>query len=450
MSIADRGLLAACHRFARGAALALLAVGVVVLIGWMWNIEILRSVIPGLVPMNPVSAICFMLAGVTLFNSGGASARRSPLAVACAVLVLCVGALRLLGYVSPLDVRLDRWLFSDRLAGNTMAPNTALNFCIDGIALTLLALGVALPLAQLLAMFAAVIAFMALLGYVFDVPLFGLPGYIPMALNSALCFLAVELGLLASTAEKGAVLTLVSRLSGGRMVRRLLPAVVLLPFVLGLIGDYGVRRHWFAAQFAMALVVTFSIVGMLALLVLLARWLNRDDIEIERLLTTDTLTGLLNRRTLMEELGNQTAAAIRYRLPLATAMVDLDHFKQINDGHGHAVGDRVLQQLGSLIKSSLRETDVAGRYGGEEFVIVLPHTDQAGALVFGERLRHSISEMVVIAGGKQLNVTCSIGIAQVIITDTPQPELALALADQALYVAKREGRNRVHSAHGET
>ena len=128
-------------------------------------------------------------------------------------------------------------------------------------------------------------------------------------------------------------------------------------------------------------------------------------------------------------------------------MIDLDHFKQINDSHGHAVGDKVLIELGRLIQATLRETDVAGRYGGEEFVIVLPHTDAGGALIFGERLRQLIAAMPVDIGeGRTLTVTCSIGISQMMITETPQPEQALAHADAALYRAKREGRNRVEMA----
>ncbi len=447
MAIADSSLLAACHRFAWIAAGALMAVATGALLGWALDIEVLRSIIPGLIAMNPVTAVAFLLAGLSLLWSGGPGPRRSRVALVCAVVVALIGAARLLGYLSAFDPGLDRLLFSDQVGGNIMAPNTALNLCIDGIALALLALGVAIHVAQFLALAAAAIAFMALLGYLFDVALIGLPGYMPMALNSALCFLAVEMGMLASSAEHGPVSALVSRLSGGRVARRQVPAAVLLPVVMGWLILRGVRDHNFSPEFAMALLVTGCVIGMIGLIMFSANWLNAGDAEIERLLTVDPLTGLLNRRALMEALGNETAAALRYRMPLATAMIDLDHFKQINDTHGHAVGDKVLSELGRLIKASLRETDVGGRYGGEEFVVVLPHTDAPGALIFGERLRQLIADMVVDMGaGPALTVTCSIGISQMMVTETPQPEQALAHADAALYKAKREGRNRVEMA----
>ncbi len=447
MAIADSRLLASCHRFAWLAAGALMTVAAGALLGWAADIEVLRSIVPGLIAMNPVTAVAFVLAGMSLLWSGGPGPRRSRVALVCAVVVALIGAARLLGYLTAFDPGLDRLLFSDQVGGNVMAPNTALNLCIDGVALALLALGVAISVAQFLAMAAAAIAFMALLGYLFDVALIGLPGYMPMALNSALCFLAVEMGMLASSAEQGPVSALVSRLSGGRVARPLVPAAVLLPVVMGWLILLGVRKHGFSPEFAMALLVTGCVIGMLGLIIFSAGWLNAGDAEIERLLTTDPLTGLLNRRALMEALGNETAAALRYRMPLATAMIDLDHFKLINDTHGHAVGDKVLRELGQLIESTLRETDVGGRYGGEEFVIVLPHTDADGALVFGERLRQRIAAMEVDAGhGKTLKVTCSIGISQMMITETPQPEQALAHADAALYKAKREGRNRVEMA----
>jgi len=445
MAIADSRILAACHRFAWLSAGALMAVAASALLGWAFDVELLRSLIPGLISMNPITGVAFVLAGLSLLLSRGPA--RSRVALACALAVALIGAARLLGYLTPLDLGLDRLLFSSQVGGNLMAPNTALNLLIDGAALALLALGMAIPVAQFLAMGAAAIAFMALLGYLFDVPLIGLPGYMPMALNSALCFLAVELGLLASSADQGPVSALVSRLSGGRVARPLVPAAVLLPVVMGWLALHGMRKQGFSAEFAVALLVTGCVIGMLGLIVFSASWLNRGDAEIERLLTTDPLTGLLNRRALMEALGNETAAALRYRMPLATAMIDLDHFKQINDSHGHAVGDKVLAELGRLIRAALRETDVAGRYGGEEFVIVLPHTDAPGALIFGERLRQLIAAMTVdIGGGRVLAVTCSIGISQMMITETPQPEQALAHADAALYKAKREGRNRVEMA----
>jgi diguanylate cyclase (GGDEF)-like protein len=279
------------------------------------------------------------------------------------------------------------------------------------------------------------------------VPLFGLPGYMPMALHTSLCFLLVELGLLASSADAGFVAGLMNTRSGGRAARRLLPMVVLLPAALGFLGIDGMRAGLFAPEFAMALIVTCCGVGLAVMLVVVAGWLNAGDAEVERLLTLDTLTGVLNRRTVLSFLATETAACLRYRMPLCAAMVDIDFFKNINDQHGHAAGDAVLQQIGALIRSTLRETDAAGRYGGEEFIVVLPHTSRDGAAFYAERLRRSIADAPFrLPSGEKVAVTASIGLAEITAGESPQPEQALGRADAALYKAKREGRNRVQLA----
>ena len=183
------------------------------------------------------------------------------------------------------------------------------------------------------------------------------------------------------------------------------------------------------------------------MLLLAARWLNEGDAEVERLLTLDTLTGVLNRRTVLGLLSTETAACLRYRMPLCTAMVDIDLFKHINDLHGHAAGDAVLSQVGGLIRSTLRETDAAGRYGGEEFIVVLPHTEAAGAGLYAERLRACIANAQFrVPSGEWISVTVSVGLAEIMPDEMPQPEQALSRADKALYKAKRDGRNRVQLA----
>ncbi len=159
--------------------------------------------------------------------------------------------------------------------------------------------------------------------------------------------------------------------------------------------------------------------------------------------TRDPLTGLANRGTTLQELQNRVELSRRHGRALAVVMCDLDHFKIINDTHGHGVGDMVLKTFGDRVRSNLRGTDLAGRIGGEEFLLVLPETELEGALNLAERLRVALCDHPVpVAGSMSLNVTASLGVAQLLDEDRDGGAL-LARADHALYQAKRSGRNRI-------
>jgi len=165
--------------------------------------------------------------------------------------------------------------------------------------------------------------------------------------------------------------------------------------------------------------------------------------------TRDPLTGLNNRRSALEELQNRFDLSDRHNRPLAVIMCDLDHFKSINDTLGHGAGDLVLEEFGRRVKLNLRTTDLAGRIGGEEFLLILPETDMEGALLLAERLRAATGEHVFDLGTENLKVTCSLGVAQRTADDRDGGAL-LARADSALYAAKRGGRDRVRSdPHGD-
>ncbi len=151
---------------------------------------------------------------------------------------------------------------------------------------------------------------------------------------------------------------------------------------------------------------------------------------------TDPLTGLRNRRAFLERLHEETERATRYGSPLSLAMVDVDHFKMLNDTHGHPVGDAALQQIGQVLRSQSRTTDLVARYGGEEFVIILPATDLDGAQVLGERFRRSVEQ----ARSCDLPLTVSVGVAEL---HTNSGDDLVRDADIALYRAKADGRNCV-------
>jgi len=167
--------------------------------------------------------------------------------------------------------------------------------------------------------------------------------------------------------------------------------------------------------------------------------------EAERRAQTDPLTGVLNRRSLIERLD---AACLRARargLPIALLFIDLDHFKEINDSFGHAAGDACLRKIIGPIQAELRQSDVIGRYGGEEFVVILSSADIAAAHPIAERIRNRVADVRVEGFGPSINLTCSIGVAT---SDTlgVWGEHLIAQADAAVYAAKRSGRNRVQVA----
>ncbi|MYM23288.1 diguanylate cyclase [Duganella sp. FT135W] len=173
------------------------------------------------------------------------------------------------------------------------------------------------------------------------------------------------------------------------------------------------------------------------------RSLNAAVRELELLATTDELTGLHNRRSLQDRLKFEVARSRRFRSPLSALMIDLDHFKQINDEYGHLVGDQVLANVGRLLRESLRVIDLPSRYGGEELCVVLPNTPVEGACKLADTLRLKIEAQLHTAGARQFQVTASIGVGTFNHMDINDADGLLQQADAALYRAKRSGRNRV-------
>jgi diguanylate cyclase (GGDEF)-like protein len=162
--------------------------------------------------------------------------------------------------------------------------------------------------------------------------------------------------------------------------------------------------------------------------------------ETQRLANSDGLTGLQNRRRATERLELELERARRYGTQLCVLLCDVDHFKQVNDRFGHNVGDEVLALVAASLSETIRQVDLVSRWGGEEFLVLLPDTDRNGAMVVAERLRSAVASLPAVNGGPE-RVTCSIG-----MTSYDQDDSAAAFidrADQALYRAKKNGRNRV-------
>jgi diguanylate cyclase (GGDEF)-like protein len=171
---------------------------------------------------------------------------------------------------------------------------------------------------------------------------------------------------------------------------------------------------------------------------------QKDDALMRRLATVDCLTGMLNRRAFFQQADSARLLSLRLRKPIALLMLDIDHFKQLNDGFGHGCGDEALKVFADTARGVLRDHDVLGRLGGEEFALALPGTALEGALEAAERLRVAVLDAPVISRSPGYRVTVSIGV--VTIGAGEELAAALARADHALYAAKTGGRNRVEVA----
>lgn len=196
-------------------------------------------------------------------------------------------------------------------------------------------------------------------------------------------------------------------------------------------------------------IVTLGNAWLLAMMALMAVWAQLSQLHmllrLYREATHDVLTGLNNRRALMNGLRHEVHSAQRSRRPLSVLLMDLDHFKRINDSHGHIHGDEVLRRFGHLLAELMQMPNIAGRFGGEEFFAVLPHTDKAGARAMAETIRQRCAELVIPGHqGEPIPVTVSIGVAQ--LETGEEVSQLISRVDDVLYLAKESGRNLVSTA----
>jgi len=175
----------------------------------------------------------------------------------------------------------------------------------------------------------------------------------------------------------------------------------------------------------------------------LERYILPTRAELKYRATHDGLTGIYNRIFFQEKIEDEVRRSLRYGTPLSLMMIDIDHFKAINDTYGHQAGDACLSAVAALIRRLPRQVDTAARYGGEEFAVILPHTDIDQASHLAERIRQAVEAMSVPCGKHAIRLTISIGIGCLEAEEAPSPEALIRAADQALYAAKEGGRNCV-------
>jgi diguanylate cyclase (GGDEF)-like protein len=203
--------------------------------------------------------------------------------------------------------------------------------------------------------------------------------------------------------------------------------------------DY-VSPYYVTSQFMLG--VPFVTFAFVICYMLLSRW-KRREAQAQRLAVTDPLTGVANRRAFLDTLEREYARAQRDQSSMAVVMLDLDHFKNTNDSHGHAAGDAVLCHAAAVLGGVVREVDSVGRLGGEEFAILLPGATASEAMDVAERCRAALCRAPVMHEGAPVDVTASLGVCGLPANTVQRASRFLELADQALYAAKDGGRNRV-------
>lgn len=175
--------------------------------------------------------------------------------------------------------------------------------------------------------------------------------------------------------------------------------------------------------------------------------INETQQKLMALASIDDLTQLYNRRYFFERFNQEVERAKRYQRPLSCIIMDIDYFKHVNDSYGHLAGDQVLIDIAQILKNNCRQSDLAGRYGGEELIILLPETEAGGAMIIADRIREIIEEHQTVDGkGVVIGVTVSMGVASLSGTELgniDKNERIVQYADDALLVAKKGGRNRI-------
>ncbi len=430
-------------------------IGVLVLIGWILDNEILKRLDTRLVAMNPVTAICLILSGVAIIlrqNLNNRPNLRLPGLICCAI-VMMVALMKLSEVVGIWPFGIDTLLFSTHLAigsgpPNRMAPNTAFNFLLISSALTLLYTKRAIVLSQILAAITVLISLLAIVGYAYGVRKFyGVALFIPMALHTATSFLLLAGATLSISTDVGLMAIITNDGPAGRTSRILLPCAIILPIGMGWLRLIGQQAGLYEYEVGISIFVMSNVLVFTILI-----WWNASQLfnsdqkrlqaedQLRHSATHDRLTGLANRSLFTDRLMqclNRTRRSPN--LPFTVFFLDLDGFKQVNDRLGHEAGDHLLREVAQCLVKCSRNTDLVARMGGDEFTILSEVMAQTGdAHILAERILRNIPRSHTV-NGITIPVGISIGIA-VYEAHYIDPQEMIRNADTALYQAKQQGK----------
>jgi diguanylate cyclase (GGDEF)-like protein len=421
--------------------LAVSSGAIAVLLAWATQSGVLQSFGPGPLGMKANTAFCLVLLSIAIWARRRAARHHVLIQRLAGAIVLVVAALTGLEYLLGINLALDQLVFADpaTLAGaanppGRMAPTTVISMVLLGAAL--LSPGTMssqrVRRSSVLVWLSALFPFIALIGHIYQAN--ALSGaFTQMSTETSLGLIALCIAAVAIAPHETVGAVVLRASAGGMVARRLVPASILVPITIGGGVLWGERAGLYDAAFGVLILIVAITVSFGLVAGWIAWTLDREQarrISAEQNADTDLLTGLGSRRAMVDQLERLVISAERNNNAFSVLAIDGDGLKQINDTHGHAAGDAALVRLAGIVVATLRDSDICGRVGGDEFLALLPDTPGREAEVIALRLRDALFR----ASG-DLHLTASIGIGRWCRGMTAG-ELLLA-ADGALYEDKR-------------
>lgn len=421
--------------------------GFVVLAGYFGNVEALYRPISGGPATNPLTATVVMLIGLGL---GIGTLRHGPwLQRIASIAALVATGSRLLDAAVGTSIAMTLTPFHDLVVtdlamgkSNAMGVNSATMLFLVSLSVLFHSFKLELT-AQITGFLALAIPLISFTGYAYGFDQF----YGQMSLITATAGIFLSSSALFTTAKRGALRAVLSPYIGGRIARLQITLGILVPFTLGFLVVKALVETSVGNPFGAFVVgISWFIITLVCISAVIQERADQQRRRAERKLLlsarTDPLTGLPNRRTFFHDGEREMIRAHRTKNVLSVLMLDIDHFKKVNDTAGHAMGDRILIEIGNQLSHSVRAVDLVARLGGEEFAILLADTDIESAKRVGEKIRRQIEELEV-EGWTDIYGPITISIGCTHSSNHTDLDHVLSIADEALYEAKSTGRNRV-------
>lgn len=425
---------------------------IVVLIGWYTGITVLTSFIPRYDPMRFNTALCFMLSGISLIllnirYSVIKFLNFSFLNLIIRVLsfvIVTIALLTFFEYLLNINLKIDQLFYNIKaqqlatIYTNHMPLNTVFGFLLFGLSLLFatFAADKSKFISQIFAVLVGFIVLVSFMGYITGETVFAsfIEGNVIIALNSLILFSFAVLSLFLVEPDKGIIAVFLRRSSGGILLRNLLPAYIFLVFLIVAIIVLGINVTLYTPVFAVIFFAFVKIIIVAIIIYFLAKKIDSVDIDL--------LTMLRNRNSMQQIMQQEINRCERYKTNLSVLFLDIDNFKKFNDEYGHKEGDNILIKLAEVIAKQLRVTDYAFRFGGEEFLILLPTTTLTGAFKIAERIRTKFNAIKFYPQKQKNHVHATISIGVADCNAECSVKSLINLADKAMYQAKQKGKNQ--------